>query len=153
MASEAAIQWTANHWREGWFEGIFLRDAFVFMPTGSYAPNGYGVHDMIGNVMEWCSDDWNAHAYLLMMNGIKPKSQTDEPEKVVRGGGVHHSLLMFGNNDKLHNATKQQKNLYLKHTIHIAERDRRYPSLFGLVGFRCVLDPQKWGTKSWNECR
>ena len=29
-------------------------------PTGSFAANGFGLHDMHGNVLEWVGDCWNA---------------------------------------------------------------------------------------------
>ena len=62
-------------------------------PVGSYAPNGFGLHDVIGNVAEWTSDWYDQHYYSHSPTR-DPKGPAEpvrlptglDREKVIRGG-------------------------------------------------------------------
>jgi formylglycine-generating enzyme required for sulfatase activity len=63
------------------------------VPVGSYAPNAFGLYDMHGNVMEWCSD-WFDYYYpgpssISPYMGpimVDPKGPETGKDKVLRGG-------------------------------------------------------------------
>jgi len=54
-------------------------------PVGSFAPNGYGLYDTAGNVIEWCSDWYDANYYANSPKN-NPKGPNSGLERVVRGG-------------------------------------------------------------------
>ena len=58
-------------------------------PVGHFNPNGYGVCDMVGNVVEWCLDVY-AEAYYgasPQQNPLNSPEQDVRVLRVVRGGG------------------------------------------------------------------
>ena len=51
---------------------------------GSLAPNEYGLHDMAGNVWEWC---WDWHGDYPLTLQSDPRGAYAGSRRVVRGGG------------------------------------------------------------------
>ena len=132
-------RWMANIW-----EGEFPRknsgdDGFTGLaPVGSYPANAYGLHDMAGNVWEWCSDWYRPDAYARATRGAADRVlrnpcgplQTESfdsqepgiPKRVQRGG----SFL----------CTDQYCTRYL-----VGSRGKGAPDTgSNHLGFRCVRD-------------
>ncbi|MER6018893.1 formylglycine-generating enzyme family protein [Streptomyces anulatus] len=90
-------------------------------PVTTYPANGYGLHNMCGNVWEWCAD-WYSPAYYRSSPKDVPLGPSFGTQRVIRGGS------------------------YLCHASYcrryrVAARSSSSPdSSTGNQGFRCVRD-------------
>lgn len=59
-------------------------------PVGSYPKNQFGIHDMLGNVWEWCADWYDSGYYAeCKKQGLtkNPAGSATGSSRVIRGGG------------------------------------------------------------------
>ena len=118
----------------GWFDG---NSGYQPHQVGEKAANGAGLHDMHGNVWEWCWDAWDLDAYKTRVDGVTDPgsraregwlcdgsssgaSQEGNPGRVFRGGSWYSTARL----------------------CRSANRYRRRPDYrHGDLGFRVCLVP------------
>lgn len=76
--------------KTNWKKFSNYNDGYVYTaPVGSFEANAFGLHDMTGNVLEWCSDwyasDWYAQAAASEPNP-ENKDFGSKTYRVLRGG-------------------------------------------------------------------
>lgn len=78
-------------WRCNIWQGTFPRDNtqddgyLTTAPVRTFAPNGYGLWQTVGNVWEWCSD-WFSPDYYAQSPVVDPRGPRTGTARVMRGG-------------------------------------------------------------------
>ncbi len=86
-------------------------------PAASFAPNGYGLYGMAGNVSEWCWD-WYLYPYYGSSPGTDPVGAESGTSHVLRGGSWYNYVLF----------------------CRVAARSGYFPATrYDYIGFRGVL--------------
>ena len=128
-------KWMCNAWQGDFPNENLAQDGFAgIAPVAQYPPNGYGLHDMAGNVWEWCADWYQKEYYKRSpkLNPRGPATSFDEcdpdrnlPMRVMRGG----SFLCADNYCRRYIAGARNKGDASTGMVHL--------------GFRCVKDATK----------
>ena len=66
------------------YHPAYTNGGFHVSPVGCFAPNGYALYDMAGNVGEWCWD-WYSDVYYASSPGSDPRGPLSGTDRLVRG--------------------------------------------------------------------
>ena len=75
-----------NGGSSSWKTETGFKDGYTALaPIGSFRPNAFGLHDVHGNVWEWCFDGYGFYNRSPALDLVSPP--TDPATRVYRGGG------------------------------------------------------------------
>lgn len=79
---------TAKKQFADWDDTVSSADGYAFSaPVGQFLANQFGLHDMLGNVWEWCRDWYSPYASIGSTDPVREASLPEIPGRVMRGGG------------------------------------------------------------------
>ena len=135
-------KWMANIWQGAFPHKNAEDDGFAdIAPVASFPANAFGLHDMSGNVWEWCSDWYRPDAYALAVKAANggvvrdprgvAKVESFDPTEPGMAKRVQRSGSFL--------CTDHYCTRYMVGTRGKGEPD----TASNHVGFRCVRDPAK----------
>jgi formylglycine-generating enzyme required for sulfatase activity len=100
--------------------------------VGTKKPNPWGLHDMHGNVMEWCLDQWAEDSYVRGGNVNPFIPAPKEYPQVVRGGGWDSTI------EECRSAAREKSHPDWKIQDPQLPKSKWYHTDASFVGFRLV---------------
>ncbi|MEK6238901.1 MAG: formylglycine-generating enzyme family protein [Planctomycetales bacterium] len=101
----------SHRYRHPWYShrGSVEPEVYLERPTevGSYPPNAFGVHDVHGNVDEWCADWHQGYTVEAVVDPTGPRSAS---YRVFRGGSWSHTPKFSRSAIRNFNQPKFQQN-------------------------------------------